>query len=112
MTHRTVIRFFCGSMLAALSLGCGGDVPTGSPSAGLLAVDPLFAGVKKGATQQLTATLNGTAVAVTWTTSNQAVATVSSTGLVTAVAAGQASITASVPGDATQQRPASITVTP
>ena len=58
-----------------------------------------------GTTQQLTATGYSGAtpvpgVAFTWTSSNQAVATVSATGLVTAVAAGTATITATAPGGA------------
>jgi len=107
MTHRTVIRLFSGSLIAALALGCGGDTPTGSVSAGILEVSPQFAGVDEGTLQQLEATLNGNPVTVTWATSDASVATVSNTGLVTGVAPGTASITAS---EGTEQRSASITV--
>lgn len=47
-----------------------------------------------GATQQLTATTVPSGAAVTWTSSNTTVATVSDTGLVTSVAYGTATITA------------------
>jgi uncharacterized protein YjdB len=66
-----------------------------------VAVSPTTATVNVGATQQLTATntssigTTGTALNpnVTWSSSNTAVATVSSTGLVTGVSAGTATIT-------------------
>jgi len=47
-------------------------------------------------TKQLTATVSPSTATVTWTSSNTSVATVSSSGLVTSVAAGSATITASV----------------
>lgn len=47
-----------------------------------------------GSTQQLTATTTPSGATVTWTSSNTAVATVDSTGLVTSVAYGTATITA------------------
>jgi hypothetical protein len=58
-----------------------------------------------GTTQQLTATgyAGGTpvaGVAFTWSSSNAAVATVNAAGLVTAVGAGTATITATAPGGA------------
>src|SRR5437899_441446 len=67
-------------------------------------VSPTAAGVTVGATTQLTATpkdANGTALSgrvVTWATSNAAAATVSASGLVTGVAAGSATITATSEG--------------
>jgi hypothetical protein len=73
-------------------------------------VDPLFAGIDEGTTQQLAATLNGDDAAVTWASNNEAVATVSPSGVVTGVAPGQASITATMVGDPSQVRSASITV--
>src|SRR2546428_10988953 len=79
-----------------------------------VAVSPAAAGLTVGATTQLTATpkdANGTALssrAVTWATSNAAVATVSASGVVTGVAAGSATITATSEG---QSGTASVTVT-
>src|SRR5256884_254559 len=69
-----------------------------------LAVAPQTLTVGVGATAQLTATprdANGAFLAgrsVTWASSNTAVATVNTTGLVTGVAAGQATITATSEG--------------
>jgi len=67
-------------------------------------VTPGTASIMPGSTQQLTTTVRDssgaelTGRAVTWTTSNAAIATVSATGLVTAVAVGTATITATVGG--------------
>ena len=110
MTHRNVVRFFSGALLAALVYGCGDNTPTSGPSAGLLLVDPLFAGVDQGTTARLTASLNGLEVPVTWASSDAAVATVSASGVVTGIAPGRASVTATAVGDPTQQRSASISV--
>ena len=110
MTHRNVIRLFSGTMLAALVLGCGKDTPSGPPGV-FLEVTPLFVGLDEGGTQQqFTATLGGTAAPVTWESSNTAVATVTSSGLVTSAAPGTAAITATSTSDATQKRSASVTV--
>jgi uncharacterized protein YjdB len=88
-------------------------------------VSPATASITVGATTQLTATpkdANGTALSgrvVTWATSNAAVATVSASGLVTGVAAGSATITATSEGKSgtsaitvTSVPVASVTVTP
>lgn len=68
-------------------------------------VTPASASVVVGGTQQLTATANysdsstiDVTSTATWTSSNTAVATVSASGLVTAVAAGSATITAASGG--------------
>ena len=77
-------------------------------------VSPATGALTVGATSQLTATptdANGTALtgrAVTWATSNAAVATVSASGLVTGVAAGSATTTATSEG---QSGTSAITVT-
>lgn len=110
MTHRSIIRLFSSTLLAAMVLGCGDNVPDVGPSTGLLLVNPPFAGFLPGATKQLTATLNGNDVPVSWESSDPTVATVSSAGLVTAVASGRASVTATMTADATQTRSVSITV--
>jgi uncharacterized protein YjdB len=70
---------------------------------GVTPASPTITGL--GTTQQLTATGYAGAtpvagVAFTWTTSNPAVATVNASGLVTAVGAGSATITATAPGGA------------
>ncbi|MGX9931958.1 Ig-like domain-containing protein [Virgibacillus salarius] len=61
-----------------------------------VSVDPATAELEEGATQQLTETIspsNATDKGVTWSSSDEAVATVDSNGLVTAVAEGNATIT-------------------
>jgi Bacterial pre-peptidase C-terminal domain/Bacterial Ig-like domain (group 2) len=110
MTHRNVVRFFSTALVAALALGCHDNTPNVGPSVGLLQVNPPFAGIDQGTTTTLTASLNGTAVPVTWESSDATVATVSATGVVTGVAAGRASVTATKTDDAAQVRSASISV--
>jgi uncharacterized protein YjdB len=88
-------------------------------------VTPATASLVIGGTQQLTASARDatgavlTGRAVTWTSGTPAVASIAATGLVTAVAAGTAIITASIEGVAatatitvTQTPVASVTVTP
>jgi hypothetical protein len=95
-------------MTCLLFLSCGGETSTptapSTPAAKVptsITLSPTaLAGASVGATGQLTATVKDqSAVAmagqtVTWTTSDATVATVSSTGLVTAVTDGTATITA------------------
>ena len=110
MTHRNFVRLFSTALVAALAYGCSDNTPDVGPSAGLLLVDPLFAGVDQGTTQPLTATLNGVVVPVTWVSSDPTIATVSASGVVSGVAVGQAAITASMVSDPSQERSASISV--
>lgn len=72
------------------------DISTQVPAPTSVAVSPKTATKAPAATQQLTATVSPAEAnqAVTWTTSDATKATVSSTGLVTAVATGSATITA------------------
>jgi hypothetical protein len=56
--------------------------------------------------------LNGAAVPVTWESTDPTIATVSASGVVTGVAPGSASVTATETADPTQIRSASITVLP
>src|SRR5438445_420717 len=90
-----------------------------------VAVTPASPSVQVGQTAQLTATpqdANGNPLSgrtVTWTSSNQAVATVNATGLVTGAAAGAATITATsegksgtAAGTVTTMPVASVAVTP
>ncbi len=109
MTHRTVIRFFSGTLLAALVLGCGSDSnPTDAGP--FFEVSPVFSGVLEGTTLQLSANVGGQTVPVTWSSSNTAVATVSATGLVTGLVEGRAAVTAALASDPTQLSSSSITV--
>jgi uncharacterized protein YjdB len=76
-------------------------------------VSPTTASISAGLTRQLTATIapsNATNQNVTWTSGNNAVATVNAAGLVTAVAAGTANITVTTQ-DGNKTAVAAITVT-
>ncbi|GAA6766383.1 hypothetical protein AAFH68_23250 [Flavobacterium sp. CGRL1] len=78
------------------------------------AVSPTSASLYAGNTQQLTVTIspaNATNKNVTWSSSNSAAATVNSSGLVTAVSAGTATITATTQ-DGNKTASAAITVNP
>jgi hypothetical protein len=110
MIHRNVFRSLSAALIAVLIYGCGDNVPDVGPSNGYLLLTPLFAGVDSGTTQNLTATLNGQPVPVTWATSNATIATVSADGVVSGLMPGRASITATITSDATQVRSASISV--
>ncbi len=121
-TLRRIIQIVIAQIVVAVSLGvaaCGGSnttappEPPGQPNPQAVAsveVTPSSAGMTIGQTVQLTAVpkasdgsvLNGRAV--TWTTSDEAVASVNGGGQVTGVAAGNISITATseqVSGSAT-----------
>ncbi len=70
------------------------------------------ASIVKDATKQLTATVVPSGSTVTWASSDEEKATVSDSGLVTAVAAGEANITASITvGGATKTATCAVTVT-
>lgn len=76
-------------------------------------VAPTTASIVEGSTQQLNATIapaNATNQAVTWTSSDEDVATVNANGLVTAIGAGTATITATT-GDGSKTATSVITVT-
>jgi large repetitive protein len=118
--HRARIRPFVGRCgvfaLVLLLAGCGGssspgsgggssgDGGGGSPTVASVSISPASASVVVGATQQFSATaedssgnaING--VTFTWSSSSTSVATVSSSGLATAVAAGTSQITATASG--------------
>ena len=110
MIHRNVVRSLAAASIGVLIYGCSDNVPDIGPSNGYLLVTPLFAGVDSGTSQSLEATLNGEAVPVTWATTDASIATVSADGVVNGLMPGRASITATLAGDASQQRSASITV--
>ncbi|HBQ5645152.1 TPA: Ig-like domain-containing protein [Klebsiella variicola] len=76
-------------------------------------VSPTTASIAEGSTQQLNATIapsNATNQAITWTSSDEDVATVNANGLVTAVGAGTATITATT-SDGSKTATSAITVT-
>lgn len=78
-----------------------------------VAVTPLTASLFLNGTQQLTATVTadaGLAQTTTWRSSNPAVATVSATGLVTAVSLGSAVVTVLSTVDTTRRATSTITV--
>ena len=79
-----------------------GDVSgytTYSESGASISVTPSSGSVAVGATLNLTATTSGGTGSVTWTSSNTNVATVDSSGVVTGVAAGSATITGTYSGE-------------
>ena len=80
----------------------------GGPAVKNVTVSPSSASIQAGGTVQLTATTKPAGTAVTWASSNSSVATVSQTGLVTGVAAGSATVTASA---GTRSGSSAITVT-
>ena len=87
-TYSTTIS---GDMTIAVTIGSVSPIAVTG-----VTVSPTTASLETGGTQQLTATVspsNATDKTVSWSTSNSSVATVSSTGLVTAVGAGSATIT-------------------
>jgi hypothetical protein len=91
--------------------------PTPEPPAApiTIAITPAQLDLLVGQTQQVVATVTGgaegTSRAVTYSSSNAAVATVSATGVVTAVAPGAASIIATATADATVRAAAGVNVT-
>jgi hypothetical protein len=113
MGKRMKCAVFVGVFLCALTTACGGSsssstpTPTPSPTPTVTSVtvggSTSFSSINQ--TSQLTATANlsnGTTQAVTtqatWQSSNTTVATVSASGLVTAVGAGQADLRATYQG--------------
>ena len=97
---------WCAIAAAFVSAACSSD-PTGAGDVLVVAeveIDPPGAGLIVGATQQLSATpktASGIPVpnrSVTWSSSDPAIATVSGSGMVTAVSLGEAGISARVDG--------------
>lgn len=111
MTHRSVFRI-TATVLAALSLGCTTDEPTSVDPATRLNITPLYVGIDPGATQQVTATLGTDPAPATWQSSNPAVATVSASGLVTALTPGFTAVTATLVSDPSRLITSNITVLP
>jgi len=85
------------------------------PAVVSVAVTPVSPSVVVGDRVQLSATVNavsGASTAVSWSSSNTAIATVSPAGEVTAIAAGSATITATSVFDATKSGSTTVTVNP
>ncbi len=112
------MRLRSAASLSALAvlMGLSGCADEGYKTTDLstrLVVDPLFLGVvPPTAPVQFTATVGGNPVPVTWESSDESVATVSPTGLVTAVDYGFAAITATMTSDNSRKKSASFTVKP
>jgi hypothetical protein len=100
------------AILAALS-GCTDEGYPITDLSGQLVVDPPFLGITPPAPpEQYTATIDGTPVPVTWQSSDNAVATVSPTGLVTVVDYGFAAITATLTSNTATKKSSSLWVQP
>jgi len=107
MNHRRL------SLLTALALfaACGGSEPIppdDTPKVASVTVSPVSPAVNVGASQQMSALAkdqNGGSVtgSVQWVSSDNAVATITPTGLLTAIATGTSAITATVSGVAGSQ---------
>lgn len=101
------VRFFgvliCCFAISCLLISCGSG-GYGSPKVATISVSPSSPSIVVGATQQFSATAkdkNGnaiTGVTFTWSSGTTSVATISSSGLATAVSAGSSQITASAGG--------------
>ena len=111
-----VVRLAGTSTIVAsvvLNLDGGGGTPV-TPIVNSVTVSPASVTLDPNDTQQLTATVDATPASadksVTWTSSNPSVATVSESGLVTAVAQGTATITATSNLDNTKSGTCNITV--
>ena len=96
-----------------LNLDGGGGTPV-TPTVNSVTVSPASVTLDPNGTQQLTATVDATPASadktVTWTSSAPGIATVSESGLVTAVAQGTATITATSNLDNTKSGTCSVTV--
>lgn len=100
------------AILVAMS-GCADEGYKTTDVSTRLVVSPSFLGVTPPtAPVQYEATIGGSPVAVTWESSTPGVATVSGTGLVTAVDYGFAAITATLTSDPSRKKSASLSVKP
>lgn len=114
MRQPTLHRLGAVALAALLTLaGCGGPTapPPPPPPPASVTVTPATLNLVVGETGQLTATVNNATGGVNWTTSAAQVATVSQTGLVSAVGAGNATITASLVSQPSVQATVAVTVT-
>ncbi len=103
--HRS-LRHITPLFFAALVASCGGGTEPGDPNViATVTLSSSATTIAPGTTVQMTATARnsaGTSItapsAATWSSSNQGTATVSTSGLVTAVANGTTTITATIAG--------------
>ncbi|TVR86149.1 MAG: Ig-like domain-containing protein [Trueperaceae bacterium] len=106
--HRAVLHAVAFALAALLVAACGAPGNGGAP-AGSLTIAPASLELGIGADETLVASLDGTPTTnVTWASLDGAVASVDTAGVVTGVAAGSTSITATSSGGATAE--ASVTV--
>ena len=97
-SHLRRLRSACLA-LSALVIGCKGDGPSARPPAASITITtPASTLATIGATLQLSATALNTTSPPRWSSGSPGVASVSATGLASAVANGTTVITASVPG--------------
>ena len=96
---------------AGVLAGCGDDVTVSNPTT--VTVTPPSASIPVGGTVTFTAQVTGDVAnkTVTWSSSDQAKATVDANGKVTGVAVGNATITATSAGDANAKASALVTIT-
>ena len=105
--NKTIVALITSAVVIS-SCGGGGDKPSSGPytppaniAVSSVSVSPSTSELVIGGTVQLSATVNpsnATDKSVSWSSSNQTVATVAPTGLVTAKAEGSANITANASG--------------
>jgi hypothetical protein len=97
MLHRASPRIAAVAVMFLAACGGGGD-STAPCAVSAVTVSPTTAGIRVGATSQLSASVTAqncsATPSVAWSTGDAGVATVSSSGLVTAVAAGTTTISA------------------
>lgn len=116
----SVLRRFRATTLALGLLACGGGgdasgppVVVNPPTVRSVAITPTVATIRVGETQSLSAVVdavNGAATGVTWSSESPTVVSVSSTGLVTAIAIGTGTIRATSAADTRVSATATITV--
>ena len=99
-----------GLLVVIAAFGCSDDSYKATDVSNLFEVSPAYVGLDEGTPQQFTATLGGTAVPVTWESSNTARATVSPAGMVTTLTPGFVAITATQSANTTAKKSASLTI--